>query len=463
MSKNKSGIWSFFASVRLAIILLFLIAFFALVGTLVPQREAALEWSSRLSPSLYSFLWRMQIFDLYHSVWFILLSGFLAVNLVICSLDRFGPAWRRFRRRQTPDNNDEAFQDPSEKNTLQSGLDMHHAADAAAALLKKKYRRVERVDKADEVAFCAQKGRFSIFGVYIVHLSILVLIAGAIIGSIFGIEGSVNISEGETVKGISLRSGNQELELPFSVRCDKFVVEFYENGMPKTFQSDLTFIRDGKIIHSGKLRVNHPVEVGGFRFYQASYGAATGGQATIALLRDGGRREVMNVAEGYTFELPGKEGAFRVLQMEENLMNMGPAIKVSVESPQAKEVFWVFREMAQIKKINPDIFEQHPIINPGLFRPYTFELLGLEEKYYTGLQVNRDPGTPAVAVGALLLIGGLMLVLFSYARTIWIRIRRADAGVFVSIAGRSYKNQEGLQKEMQYLLAQLKDILEKTK
>ena len=76
MSKNKSGIWSFFSSVQLAIVLLSLIAFFALIGTLVPQREAAGELAGRLSPALFSFLQKMQIFDLYHSVWFFLLSGF---------------------------------------------------------------------------------------------------------------------------------------------------------------------------------------------------------------------------------------------------------------------------------------------------------------------------------------------------------------------------------------------------
>ena len=39
----------------------------------------------------------------------------------------------------------------------------------------------------------------TLFGVYIVHLSILIMIAGAIIGSIFGLEADINIKEGESV------------------------------------------------------------------------------------------------------------------------------------------------------------------------------------------------------------------------------------------------------------------------
>jgi len=78
-------------------------------------------------------------------------------------------------------------------------------------------------------------------------------------------------------------------------------------------------------------------------------------------------------------------------------------------------------------------------------------------------QVTRDPGTPVVAIAALLLIGGLMIVLFSYARSVWIRIDQKKEKVLVRVAGRSYKNQAGLEKELQYLLSELKDNLEKSK
>lgn len=461
MTKNKSGIWSFFSSVQLAIVLLSLIAFFAVIGTLVPQREAAAELSGRLSPALIAFLTKLQIFDLYHSVWFFLLTGLLAVNLIICSLDRFPLAWRRFRMKHSPLNED-VFKDLPAENIFTAKGDKQKAADAAALLLKKKYRAFTRADEEGSVFFCVEKGRFSHFGVYIVHVSFLVLIAGAIIGSVFGTEGYINITEGETINSIHLRSNNQPLPLPFSVRCDKFTVEFYETGAPKTFQSDLAFLQNNKTVLSGKLRVNHPIAFEGYRFYQANYGAAPGGKATLVLTRNGSQ-DVMNVAAGYTFDLPGKEGTFEVLRVEQNLMKMGPAVKVTIRSKKEEATFWIFRDIDKIKQLSPDIFEQVPMFNPSLFRPYTFTLSGLEEKYYTGLQVTRDPGTPVVACAALLLIGGLMIILFTYARSLWIRVDQKKDRVMVSIAGRSYKNRAGLEKEMQYLLAELKDNLETSK
>jgi len=461
LTKNKSGIWSFFSSVQLAIVLLSLIALFAIIGTLVPQREAAAELSGRLSPTLFSFLTKMQIFDLYHSVWFFLLTGLLAVNLIICSLDRFPLAWRRFRMKPVPLNED-VFKDLPADNIFTAKGDKQKAAGAAALLLKKKYRAFTRADEESSISFCVQKGRFSHFGVYIVHVSFLVLIAGAIIGSVFGTEGYINITEGETISSINLRSNNQPMSLPFSVRCDKFTVEFYETGAPKTFQSDLAFLKNNKTVLSGKLRVNHPIVFEGFHFYQASYGAAPGGKATLVLTTDGSR-DVINVAAGYTFDLPGKEGTFEVLRVEQNLMKMGPAVKVTIRSKKEEATFWIFRDIDKIKQLSPDIFEQVPMFNPSLFRPYTFTLSGLEEKYYTGLQVTRDPGTPVVGCAALLLIGGLMIILFTYARSIWIRVDQKKDKVVVSIAGRSYKNQAGLEKEMQYLLSELRDNLEMSK
>ena len=102
LTKKKSAIWSFFSSVWLAIALLLLIALIAMIGTLFPHREAAAELAVRMPQGLFSFLQKMQVFDLYHSAWFFVLMGLLACNLVICSLDRLPTAWRRFRAKPDP-------------------------------------------------------------------------------------------------------------------------------------------------------------------------------------------------------------------------------------------------------------------------------------------------------------------------------------------------------------------------
>lgn len=462
MTKNKSAIRSFFSSVKLTIFLLAVIALFAVVGTIVPQREAADQLARHISPGLFSFLSKIQIFDLYHSIWFFLLTGLLSLNLFICSLDRFPAAWRRFRHQPSPQDTT-VFRNLPEENVLLVRQDQKTVSDIAEEVMKSKFSNRQRVDAVDGTYLCGSKGGFSHFGVYIVHLSIMVLIAGAIIGSLFGMEGYVNIIEGESVNAVDLRNGKDTMTLPFAVRCDKFALEFYENGAPKTYRSDLSFIQNDRVAKTAQLLVNHPFTFEGIRFYQASYGLAPEGRASLTLFKNGKKSLDMSLGRGETLDLPGKEGRIRVLRIEENFKNMGPAVKLSITSAKGDVSLWVFKQLDKIIEANPGILQQMPMLNPRLFRPYLFVLTGLEEKYFTGLQVSRDPGIPLVVLAAFLLVIGLMLVLFSYSRQIWIRIGPEGTQTKISIAGRSHKNAAGLDGEIQQLLALLIHRLEEVK
>jgi cytochrome c biogenesis protein ResB len=55
-----------------------------------------------------------------------------------------------------------------------------------------------------------------------------------------------------------------------------------------------------------------------------------------------------------------------------------------------------------------------------------------------------------------------MLILLTYTRSVWVRLKSKDDGVEVAVAGRSYTNKAGLEKELKYLLAELKDNLERS-
>ena len=460
MTSNKSSLWSFFSSVKLTIFLLAVIAVFSAIGTVIPQREAAVEFSRQLSPEFNSFLQKMQLFDLYHSIWFFLMMAFLALNLIVCSLARIPMAWRRFRQQPSPQDKT-VFQDLPDEQIFRTKQDPQAVVRIASEIMKSKLGNLQRVDEAEGTTLCGRKGGFVNFGVYIVHLSMLLLISGAVIGSIFGIEGNVNINEGETVNVINLKNGNETMKLPFAVRCDKFIVELYENGAPKMYRSDLSFIRDGKVALQGQLLVNHPLSFEGIRFYQASYGLASEGKASLFLFKNGMKIQEVNVGLGNTFALPGGEGQVRVLRIEENLMKMGPAVKLSVHSAKGEVSFWVFQHLDKIKEMNPDVIAQVPMLNPGFFRPYTFVLTGLQEKYYTGLQVSRDPGIPLVVLAALFMTIGLIIVLLFYSRQIWMRIDVAGGRTIISIAGRSHKNAIRLSNEIQHLLLDLRGRLEK--
>ena len=459
MIRNKSRVWSFFSSVGLTIALLTIIVLVSIIGTVVPQRESAAELAMRIPPGLFSFLQTMQIFDLYHSILFFLLMGLLSLNLIICSINRFPQAWRHFRAKPSPENSD-VFKDLSEDAIINTKQDQKVIAEIAATSMKSRFRGYQCQKTTDGLYLYGDKGRSSYFGVYVVHLSLLILIVGVVIGSLFGIEGYVNIGEGETVNKIDLRDKNQTLLLPFAVRCDRFTIEFYENGAPKTYRSELTFLKNDQVASQGQLLVNHPLGFEGIRFYQSSYGLTSEGKASLSLFKNGKKSQEISVGLGETFVLPGKEGKVNVLRVEENLMNMGPAIKLAVVSSQGETVFWVFRHIDKIKEVNPGIVQQIPMFNPGLFSPYFFVINSVQEKYYTGLQVNSDPGLPVVATAAFLMFIGLMLVFFSSHRQVWLRIDVRGENTRISIAGRSHKDAVGLERDIKKIIARIKTRLE---
>ena len=450
-AERKNAIWSFFASVRLTVVLLIVIAVASILGTLIPQQEEAQRIMRELPPALVSTLQSLQLFDMYHSLWFLLLMVLLAVNLIVCSLNRFPRTWRIFQSARLGEPSRRLGGDAADRVFMAGGTPAR-VADGLEGIMRRKFRKVRRTEEGGVITLHGEKGAFSYFGVYVVHASILIILAGVIIGSLSGFDGYVNIPEGGTIDTVKLRGGQGAKKLDFAVRCDRFTVEFYKNGMPKEFRSDLTFLKDGQIVRQGSLRVNHPIEFGGIRFYQASYGNQPG--AALLTVRDGGGgKKLLKVSAGDQFELVGKKAAVSVLRIEENLMNMGPAVKLGIMSEGGGIAFWVFSHIREIEEANPGITKQVPQFNPGIFKPFNFSLGGIESAYFTGLQVSADPGVPVVAAGAILMVAGFMIIFFFSHRQIWVRLEGRGDRSRVSIVGRCSRDPAGLTRDMDNLAA----------
>jgi cytochrome c biogenesis protein len=464
-TKNRpSVIWNFFSSVRLTIVLLIILALASIVGTLIPQREEAIEFAQRLSPEIFRFFSALDLFDMYHSFWFRLLMGCLTLNLIVCSIDRFPRTLRRIRALPRADR-DKPFENlPPQQNLLVQG-DIKEVADQVGQFLKKRYKKIHTKEKPGTHFFYGEKGRYSHFGVYLVHISVLTIFIGAMVGSLFGFQAYVNIPSGDQIDTVNLRKGRKPLKLGFGVRCNNFTVDFYESGAPKEYRSELSFIVNGKEMEKRSLLVNHPVDFKGVTFYQSSYGSIPGNKARLKILYHATTHKIITLEAkaGDLLPLPGNEGKFQIADVKGNFMEMGPAVLISVQPNQGKETrFWVFQHDESIKEKFPQLMNRFPKLNPSIFKPYTFFLEKLETIYYTGLQVNRDPGVFVVWLGFFLMIAGFVVTFFTSHRRLWLRISRNEDGVAISVAGTSSKNPVGLQRELESITKDLRNrFLEK--
>ncbi|MDI6776958.1 MAG: cytochrome c biogenesis protein ResB [Syntrophales bacterium] len=453
---KKNSIWSFFSSIRLAIILLIVITIVSILGTVIPQGEAAREFAGHLAPGWAFVFHKLQLFNIYRSVWFTILMILLSLNLVICSWNRFPTSWRLFRKAlSSPPDWSHAFENLPPHRVLFSKRKTTEESVRLENLLKKKYRRVQLKDTGRATYLSGCKGVFSYFGVYIIHLSVLIIIGGVIIGVLLGFDAYVEIVEGGSSNTVQLRGKDGFKKLDFTVCCDRFSLDFYDNGTPKSYRSDLTFLKNNQVVYRGPVLVNHPVTFDGIRFYQANYGTMPGGEAVITVRKGNEEVSVFRAGAGAEFKLPGDDVTGKILRVEENLMGIGPAVKISIRSAEGDFQFWIFQYIEAIREKNPGLLEKAPLFNPGLFEPYLFSLSRIESRYYTGLQVNRDPGIPVVAAGSFSLILGFMIVFFCSHRQMWIKLESEGGGTRISITGKSNKDPVGLQRELSYFMGKV--------
>ena len=108
MAKSDAGtaanpVWNLFKSVKLTIFILIVLAIASIVGTLIPQQEEAMRFARELSPGMLRLFQTLNLFDIYHALWFRLIIAALALNLIVCSIDRFPAVWKRLKALPKPD------------------------------------------------------------------------------------------------------------------------------------------------------------------------------------------------------------------------------------------------------------------------------------------------------------------------------------------------------------------------
>lgn len=431
--KKANSLWSFFSSVKLTLVLLFLMVVLFVVATLIPQQSVSPE-----------FAW---LSDIYHSRVFYILMALFSLNLMICSLNRLPLTIRQYRAPHFPPPSG-LFENLPQNRTIQTHEKMEDVEQMVEASLSSKISNVQKTNSEKGHLFYRGRGRFSLFGVYMAHLGVLVIIAGAVVGSIWGFQAEIRLSEGQESNVVQLAKSGAEHQLDFDVRCEKFVVEFYDTGAPKTYRSDLSFSREGRVVHQGSVSVNHPLSFNGLRFYQANYGVSEDSRAYLRYENTDRENREISVSPGEIFDLPDQKAKATVLRVEEDIMQLGPAVKLRIETDKGKVEFWVFQHIKEIAEVNPGLFSAVPVFNPGLFQPLVFSLQRVENQFFTGLQIVRDPGVPFVLTGGIMLLIGIIVIFFISHQRVWVSVEQEPDGVKIRVAGRSNRYNEASQRQL---------------
>ncbi len=299
--------WRQLTSMKVALILLLLLAVAAIPGSLVPQRGAdpngVIQYEEE-HPTLFKILdaFPIQAFDVYGSVWFSAIYLLLFISLIGCVLPRLVHHWKAWRGTppKTPArlNRMAGFSEIRVTNSEATEAERlnfaKQAVESAAALLKRQRYRVEvqeaSVRGVSEVSVSAERGYLRETGNLIFHFALLGVLVCVGLGSAFTFNGQRVITEGETfvnqlIDYDSAKSGrafNPSSLEPFSLRLDDLDVSYITPddgnnnaiGQVKNFIASMTLTTPEGAESSEIIRVNHPLRVHGSPVYLLANGYA---------------------------------------------------------------------------------------------------------------------------------------------------------------------------------------------
>jgi cytochrome c biogenesis protein len=465
-------LWRQLTSMRTALILLLLTALAAIPGSLFPQRTngpiPVRDFFDK-NPDLAKFLDKFWIFDVYGSPWFSAIYILLFISLIGCVIPR------------TIEHGKSAFAPPpiapSKLEKMEHFQNISGDFKAAENLLKRMRFRVRQ--EGDWIS--AEKGYLREFGNLLFHLSLILILLGVSIGSLFGMKGDSIVNVGERFTNIptnydSITYGklfNEKKLSPFVIKIDNFVAKYNPVTNAPEDYTLFTSVADkpGAIPLKKIIKVNSPLNFGSTSVYlQAN------GYSPLVTVRDANNEVVF-------------QGAVPLLPQDGNLSSIG-AIKVPDAKPQIGFVASFFPTYELIKgqparSAFPEALDPRLLIGAyvgdlqvdngipqSVYKLKTDKMAGVGttalkvgESYkfkdgsitfegyvpWVNLNIVRDPGKQVALIGAILAILGLLASLFTRHRRIWIRKKGAN----LEIAGLAKNAAPGLEQEIKQIVKEL--------
>ncbi len=464
---NPTGqLWHTLTSVRLALVLILLIALATLAGTLLDQVPASVagdptahaRWLDGLRGRYGVFTDVMDkagLFHVFSAIWFRMLIALLVANIVVCTVNRW-PSIRaqvfKPRVRMNPAYFERARVGASFNVTLDTAV--------AAAAVKKGLRSAgyrALTDDGESVAMYADRFRLSRLGTFLTHLSLIMILVGAIMGTLFGWKDDQFIVAEGTTQTVPLAKN-------ISVKLEQFEDEWYPSGQPKDYASQIVIYDNGKEVKTGTTHVNSPVVYKGIAFNQSFYG-----QVAVLQVKDAAGNEVMNqsIPLAWTSTSGNRPiGWVDVPNTEYKAYIVGPEPGTYDQAvPLGSVRLELYRKegnlvgMSELQR-NQDVQLTDTTgnaVKDASGNALTFRFL--REGRFTGLKLVKDPGVNVVWIASALMVIGLIMVFWFPHRRLWALVSpRADGGTEVRLAAASQRDL-GLEKDFEAVTAKVKRAL----
>ncbi|MGW0749988.1 cytochrome c biogenesis protein ResB [Streptomyces sp. NPDC002587] len=495
--------WRQLTSMRVALILLFMLSLGAIPGSLIPQTNVdamkVAVWK-RDNPSWVGVAETFQLFDVYSSVWFSAIYLLLFVSLIGCILPRSWQFVGQLRGR--PPAAPKRLDRLPVYTTWRTEKSPDEVLSYARTVLG---GRRFRTEAGGGNSLAAEKGYLREAGNLAFHVALIVMLVAFAWGQYFKSEGGKLVLRGGGFSNTLTQYDDFKYGSlfdpddlpPFSFTLDRFDATYEktgpQRGTPRDFKAYVTFTEgaDGKP-QKREIQVNEPLEVDGSKVYLLGHGYApvisvtdptgkvifkdavpmlpqdasltsTGAVKVTDGYKDkDGKKEQLGFNAVFVPTFAGEGQGMMFSQFPElgnpRLMLSAWHGSLGVDSGLPQNVYQLnTSKMESFKDESGQLFKQKLARGESMVLPNgagTVKFEGIER--WATFSVTHQPGSGLALAGAIAAIGGLAGSLFIQRRRVWVRAVRGEDGVtVVEMAGLGRSESARLPQELAELAGHL--------
>ena len=226
--------------------------------------------------------------------------------------------------------------------------------------------------------------RLWVAGSVLLHIGLMIFLASVGI-SLW--QGRIVMVEAPEGKAVPLTQQG----FPFDLRLENFTIEYYpDQHAVRQYRSEVSLLRDGRVLKRGSLEVNEPLGFEGVKIYQMSYGWVVEG--TVRRLPDGAPEPFsVNEAGWVSWSDAGREPLRVAMMSDPDRTGPGKAAMAFMLAPKSGA------------RRSGVVIAGDSVVSGGV--EIHFDRLSRS----SGLQLKEDPGINGIFGGLVLALTGLVL------------------------------------------------------
>jgi cytochrome c biogenesis protein len=391
----KQKIFRLLADLRFSIFILLLISFCSILGTIIEQDQSIEIYKINypLTNPIFGFLtWdRILQFGLdhvYKTWWFFLLIFLFGLSLISCSFLQQLPSVKIARRCQFFRTTKQFYR--LKISTILNNLSFNKIL---SRIKKNKYS----IFQQKNIIYC-YKGLIGRIAPIIVHFSMILILLGTIIGSLFGFRAQEIVPKTETFHIQNILNNGQLTIIPkTSARINDFWITYTKDKTISQFYSDISILNnEGNEKNRKTISVNYPLIYNDIYYYQTDWNLI-----------------------GLRFQISNNEIVeYPLINILDN-RNKVWLTWISTNQQISNGIIAIIANLQGYCSIYNEMgkFLGNIELNESVNFQRSISLLEIISS--TGLQIKTDPGIPVIYTGFFFLMGSTLLSYITYSQ-IWI-------------------------------------------